>query len=89
MVELTSLQRKILLEVYVLKGHHGRILVARGRGAAPVVLTIGDKRLSSAQAVDALSDLYSRGIVQQEKLNRFKLSKTGRQLAKLVHDSRN
>ncbi len=89
MLELTSLQRKILREVYALKGHHGRILVARSRGSAPVVLTIGDKRLASDQAVDALSNLYSRGIVLQEKLNRFKLSKTGRSLAKLVNDSRN
>ncbi len=88
MLELTSLQRKILREVYALTGHHGRILVARSRGSA-VVLTIGDKRLASDQAVDALSDLYSRGIVLQEKLNRFKLSKTGRRLAKLVNDARN
>jgi hypothetical protein len=87
MVELTSLQRKILGEVYALNGHHGRILVSRRRGSPPLVLTIGEKRLSSTQAVDALSDLYSRGIVEQEKLNRFKLSKTGRQLARLVQDS--
>ena len=57
MAELTSLQRKILGEVYALNGHHGRILVSRRRGSSPLVLTIGEKRLSSAQAVDALSDL--------------------------------
>jgi Mn-dependent DtxR family transcriptional regulator len=83
-MELTPMQRGILLGMYLLKGRRGRVLVSRNHGSAPVVMTIGDRRLSSQRAVDALSDLYARGLVQQEKLNRFALTSSGRQLAKLL-----
>jgi Mn-dependent DtxR family transcriptional regulator len=52
------------------------------------MMTIGDKRLASDQAVDALSNLYSRGLVQQTELNRFVLTEAGRQLARHLHNSR-
>ena len=78
---LTSLQRKILVETYSLKGRKRRILVARNQGSAAVMMTIGEKRLASDQAVDALANLYSRGLVQQKELNRFVLTEAGRQVA--------
>jgi hypothetical protein len=88
--ELTSLQRKILLETYALKGRNRKILVARIQGsAAAVMMTIGEKRLASDQAVDALSNLYSRGLVQQKELNRFVLTEAGRQVARHLDASRN
>jgi hypothetical protein len=88
--ELSSLQRKILVETYALKGRNRKILVARQQGsAATVLVTIGEKRLASDQAVDALSNLYSRGLVQQKELNRFVLTEAGRQLARHLHASPN
>jgi len=54
-----------------------------------MVLTIGEKRLASDQAADALSNLYSRGLVHQKRLNRFVLTKTGRQLARVAQGSSN
>jgi phage terminase Nu1 subunit (DNA packaging protein) len=87
--ELTLLQRKILLETYSLKGRNRKILVARKQGSSAVMMTIGEKRLASDQAVDALSNLYSRGLVQQKELNRFVLTEAGRQLARHLDSSRN
>ena len=89
MPELSPLQRKILREVYLLKGRERRIDVARERENPGVVLTIGEKRLSSDRAADALSNLYSRGLVQQKRLNRFVLTKTGLHLAKVAQGARN
>jgi hypothetical protein len=86
--ELTSLQRKILLETYALKGRNRKILVVRQRGAEAVMMTIGEKRLAGDHAVDALSNLYTRGLVQQKELNRFVLTQAGRQLARHLHSSR-
>ena len=83
MVELTSFQRKILLEVYALKGRQKRIHVVRNQGPRQIVVSIGRKRLGSNQAVDALSNLYSRGLLHQEGLNRFVLTAAGRHLARL------
>jgi hypothetical protein len=87
--DLTSLERKILLETYSLKGRKRKILVERNRGSAAVMMTIGEKRLASNHAVDALSNLYSRGLVRQAALNRFVLTEAGRSLARHLHDSRN
>jgi len=86
--ELTSLQRKILLETYSLRGRKRKILVARKQGSAAVMMTIGEKRLAGDQAVDALSNLYSRGLVKQKELNRFVLTEAGRQLARNLDSSR-
>jgi len=86
MPELSPLQRKILREVYLLRGRDRRIDVARERESAGVVLTIGETRLASDQAVDALSNLYSRGLVHQKRLNRFVLTRTGRQVARVAHN---
>lgn len=85
MPELTPLQMRILREVYLLKGRDRRIDVTRERTSAAVVLIIGEMRLASGHAVDALSDLYSRGLLHQKRLNRFVLTRAGLQSARVAH----
>jgi len=87
-VDLTSLQQKILLETYALKGRQKQIQVVRNQKQHQVLMNIGERHLGSDQAVDALSNLYSRGLLHQEGLNRFVLTEAGQQLAKDLTQSK-
>ena len=89
MSEMTAFQRKLLTEIYRLKGRRRVLNVDRAAGRAPVVLSVGRKRWESARAMDALSELYARGLLYQEKLNRFALTDSGLAVAKLLAQSRN
>jgi hypothetical protein len=87
MPEMTAFQRKLLMEIYRLKGRQRVINVDRSPGNSPVVLSVGGKRWDSNRAMDALSELYSRGLVYQEKLNCFALTDSGLEVAR--HLARN
>lgn len=89
MLDLTSLQKKILLGVYLLKGRQRHVHVARTLGSRPIILSIGARRMESDRAMDALSNLYSRGLLHQEELNRFVLTAAGREIARNLLTSRN
>ena len=89
MPQMNAFQRKLLTEIYRLKGRQRVLNVDRAPGRAPVVLSVGHKRWESSRAMDALSDLYARGLLYQEKLNRFALTDSGREVAKLLAQSRN
>ena len=89
MSEMTAFQRKLLTEIYRLKGHQRILNVDRAPGRSPVVLSVGRKRWESVRAMDALSDLYARGLLYQEKLNRFALTDSGLEVARLLAQSRN
>ncbi len=89
MEEMTAFQRKLLTEIYRLKGRQRVIHVDRSPGSHPAVLCVGQKKWGSARAMDALSELYARGLLYQEKLNRFALTDTGLQVARLLTQSNN
>lgn len=89
MEEITAFQRKLLTEIYRLKGRQRVIHVDRSPGPDPAVLCIGRKKWGSVRAMDALSELYARGLLYQEKLNRFALTDTGLHLARLLVHSNN
>lgn len=82
MEKLTPAERKILLATYLLPGRRRQILVSRGAGSVPLVVIIGGEHLAGEPAVDALSSLYSRGLVHQDRLNHFVLTHAGRQIAR-------
>lgn len=86
MFGLTALERRILLQA----SEHPVISVDRGPGSQPLVLTIGASRHRATRALDALSELYSKGLVFQKRLNRFALTPSGRRAVKdLLRQSRN
>ena len=89
MEEITAFQRKLLTEVYRLKGRDRVLQVDRASGKTPDVVSVGEKRWGSAQAMDALSDLYARGLLYQPKLNRFALTDSGLEVARLLAQSVN
>ena len=85
MFGLTALERRILLQAC-----EHPINVDRRPGAKPVVLTVGETRYRATGALDALSELYSKGLVFQKQLNRFALTPSGRRAVKsLLEQSRN
>ena len=65
MVEITGFQKRMLTEIYRLKGRQRMLMVDRSPGTTPTVLVVGQKRWGSDRAMDALSDLYSRGLLYQ------------------------
>ncbi len=89
MEEITAFQRKLLTEIYRLKSRQRVVHVDRSSGGDPTVLCVGQKKWGSTRAMDALSELYAKGLLYQEKLNRFALTDTGRQVARLLIQSNN
>ena len=84
MNEITAFQRRMLTEIYRMKGRRRVLMVDRSPGSEPTVLIVGQKRWGSSRAMDALSDLYARGLLYQEKLNRFALTDSGLQVARVL-----
>lgn len=78
-MSLTAAQRKILVEIVSVEDAPQELRVERRDGKPGVTLHVGKKRFESDQSVEALSVLYSRGLVKQESLNRFVATEAGRQ----------
>ena len=82
MIPLSAAERKLLLEIVAVKDAPRELNVVRHAGKPAVTLNVGKKRFESDQSIDALSVLYSRGLVRQSMLNRFVLTDAGQQMVR-------